>query len=184
MLNLNDLDAYLTSDASPDECMQLSDLDGFLTGVVCAPTLITPSEWLPVAFGSSLNGIPPQTIELVTLHYNEIVAGLNANQPVVEPIFWSSKKGHVIAMDWCEGFMEAVALRQKTWDAFLETEQGKRWMQPIIAHTFDGDGNSISGRSGQRLEAHLDRMADKITEVVPDIFAYWRNEQCGAVRHA
>jgi hypothetical protein len=27
---------------------------------------------------------------------------------MLEPVFWQSKEGHVIAMDWCEGFMDAL----------------------------------------------------------------------------
>jgi uncharacterized protein len=32
----------------------LSELDGFLTGVICCPVVIMPSEWLPVALGDAL----------------------------------------------------------------------------------------------------------------------------------
>jgi hypothetical protein len=39
------------SDASPEDCMQLSDLDGFLTGVAIGPELVLPSEWLPAVWG-------------------------------------------------------------------------------------------------------------------------------------
>jgi uncharacterized protein len=42
-----DLDAladYLVSDHAPDNSMGLSDVDGFLTGVVVGPELILPSE--------------------------------------------------------------------------------------------------------------------------------------------
>jgi len=33
--------------------MGLSDLDGFLTGIVVGPELILPSEWLPVIWGGA-----------------------------------------------------------------------------------------------------------------------------------
>ncbi len=39
------------SDESPENCMQISDLDGFLTAIVVGPDLIKPSEWLPVVWG-------------------------------------------------------------------------------------------------------------------------------------
>ena len=32
MTNFAQLDQYLSSDESPEDCMMLSDLDGFLTG--------------------------------------------------------------------------------------------------------------------------------------------------------
>ena len=45
VIDLDALDEYLMSDHSPDDSMGLSDLDGFLTGVVVGPELILPSEW-------------------------------------------------------------------------------------------------------------------------------------------
>ena len=49
--DLIQLDAFLRSDNAPPECMMLSDLDGFLTGIAVGPERITPSEWLPVVWG-------------------------------------------------------------------------------------------------------------------------------------
>ena len=50
MTDLTTLDAYLSSEQSPENTMQLSDLDGFLTGVICSPEVIMPSEWLPCRY--------------------------------------------------------------------------------------------------------------------------------------
>ena len=50
-IDLNALDGYLMSDHAPDDSMGLSDLDGFLTGIVVGPELILPSEWLPIVWG-------------------------------------------------------------------------------------------------------------------------------------
>ena len=58
MTDLKALDAYLRSDESPDDCLLLSDLDGFLTGVICCPVLIVPSEWLPVGLGDAPAQVP------------------------------------------------------------------------------------------------------------------------------
>ena len=49
--DLEMLDAFLMSDQAPENCMQLSDLDGFLTAVAIGPELIMPSEWLPTIWG-------------------------------------------------------------------------------------------------------------------------------------
>ena len=46
-VDLDLLDHFLMSDAAPDNGMGLSDLDGFLTGILVGPHLIMPSEWLP-----------------------------------------------------------------------------------------------------------------------------------------
>ena len=47
-VDLEALDRFLMSEASPENCMQISDLDGFLTGIAIGPELVKPSEWLPV----------------------------------------------------------------------------------------------------------------------------------------
>ncbi len=49
--DLKALDEYLMSEESPENCMQLSDLDGFLTAIVVGPDFIKPSEWMPVVWG-------------------------------------------------------------------------------------------------------------------------------------
>lgn len=175
--DLEALDNYLSSDSSPDRCMLLSDLDGFLTGVLCSPELIMPGEWLTVAFGTEQIDVPPNILELVMARYNQIVAGLNATPRVIEPIFWQAKEGHVIAMDWCEGFMDAVALRKEAWDTFRRTKRARDWMYPIVAHTFDDKGVSLVGANEQQLDALLDASAKKIPETVPKIYAYWQNKR-------
>jgi hypothetical protein len=43
-IDLDALDDYLMSDLAPDESMGLSDLDGFLTGIVIGPEYILLSR--------------------------------------------------------------------------------------------------------------------------------------------
>ena len=52
-IDLDALDDYLVSDRAPHDSMGVSELDGFLTGIVAGPELITPSEWLPVIWGGA-----------------------------------------------------------------------------------------------------------------------------------
>jgi uncharacterized protein len=181
--DLEKLAAYLSSDDSPDECMLLSDLDGFLTGVICSPVVIVPNEWLPVALGASPAGIPLDIIELVMERYNEIVGTLNATPPYLEPVFWQAKEGHVIAMDWCEGFMDAMELRKEEWADFRSSAPGKKWLKPIMDHLFDDNFVSLSGVSERDLDAHLDRAAREIPEVVPQIFIYWQAQRAKRSLH-
>ncbi len=50
---IDKLAEFLTSDETPEECMNLSTLDGFLTGLVIGPNTIMPSQWLPVVWGET-----------------------------------------------------------------------------------------------------------------------------------
>ncbi len=175
MNDLDALDAYLSSDNSPDHCMLLSEFDGFLTGIICSPDLIFPSQWLPIAFGGQPLDVPADIIELIMRRHNEIVTALNRKPPQLEPIFWKTEEGHVIAMDWCEGFMDALHLRTDSWDALLRTEDGRNLMFPIFAHLFDKDGRSLVGATEEQMDALLDTAAEMIPETVPKIFSFWQS---------
>jgi uncharacterized protein len=146
MLWLEALDTYLSSDAAPDDCLMLSDLDGFLHGVACAPVPIPSEEWLPVAFGACPERMPRDVLHTILALHNEICAGLLEDPPDVEPMFWETKDGQVIAMDWCEGFMQAVSMRPKEWLRLTESGSHGELMTPILCHLIDGDGNSLGAR--------------------------------------
>ena len=173
-IDLEALDAYLSSDDSPDDCMMLSDMDGFLHGVICSPVMIPSEEWMPVALGADPVDVPEWVLNDVTDLYMGIAQGFVADPPVVEPIFWQAREGHVIAMDWCEGFMQAVALRPKEWLRLTESGTDGHLVAPIMVHLLDDNGNSVMGLPQEELDQVLDEAADAIPEAVAEIFSYWR----------
>ena len=90
--DLDALDAFLMSDRAPKNCMQLSDLDGFLAGIAIGPELIMPSEWAPVIWG----GAEPEfesideaqrILNAIMGRYNEILHLLQHAPEEFEPIF-------------------------------------------------------------------------------------------------
>ena len=88
----------------------------------------------------------------------------------IEPVFWETQDGRTIAMDWCEGFMDAVKLRPERWDALTQTKAGSEMMMPILVHMFDDEGNSIFGLAQEELDGTLDAAADAIPIIVPAIY--------------
>jgi uncharacterized protein len=71
---------FLVSDQAPENSMGISDLDGFLTGIVIGPELILASEWLPRVWGGESPKFrsPKQADRVVSAimsRYNEIVGG-------------------------------------------------------------------------------------------------------------
>ena len=174
--DLSRLDAYLSSDLSPKDCMMLSDLDGFLHGVVCSPVTIPVAEWMAKAFGGTAGQVPAWVADAVGNRFVEILDGLALSPPRVEPLFWEAKEGHVIAMDWCEGFMEAVGLRPKEWLRLTESGSSGHLVTPILVHLIDDNGNSVLGIPQEELDRALDVAAEAIPEVVGNIYAFWRNE--------
>lgn len=173
MTDLEDLDAYLSSEEAPDDCMMLSDLDGFLHGIACSPVPIPFEEWMPVALGGKPEDVPKWVLEEIAIIYVNIIDGLTSDPPEVEPIFWQAREGHVIAMDWCEGFMDAVKLRSKEWLRFTESGTGGQLITPMMVHLLDDNGNSVMGIPQEELDKTLAAAAKQIPVSVIAIHQFW-----------
>ena len=173
-VDLDRLDEWLSSDDSPENCMFLSDLDGFMHGIVCGPVMVSVEEWLPIALGGDPSGVPSWVLtDIATLHM-EMVERLMSDDPHIEPLFWQAAEGHVIAMDWCEGFMDAVKLRAKEWLRLTESGEHGSLMMPILVHILDDNGNSPFEIPQEELDQVLADAADAIPDAVVAIYEFWR----------
>ena len=178
-IDLDALDDYLMSDHAPDNSMGLSDLDGFLTGIVVGPELIPASEWLPVIWGGD-EPVFDTEAEMRTVlgtimgRYNEIVACFENDPDEFDPIFWEGPEGEVIASDWAGGFLEAVALRPTAWEALIRHRRGRMMMMPFLL--LNGDADLHVGSDGPvDEEAFLAEVPDIIPACVAGIHEFWRN---------
>lgn len=123
-IDLTELDEFLISDEAPENCMGLSDLDGFLTGIIIGPELILPSEWMPVIWGGEgpdfANMRQAQSIlGAIMGRYNEISFQLDAGPGALEPIYEQWPDGMVVVTDWAAGLVDSMKLRPKPWMTLL-----------------------------------------------------------------
>src|SRR5215211_4733455 len=144
--DLDLLDAYLLSDQSPSECMMLSDLDGFLTGIAIGPELVMPSEWLPYVWGGEepVFDDPAQASAILGAimgRYNAILREIEAG--TFEPLVWEAPDGTMMAGDWAEGFMHAVVLRPDAWEPLMRSKRHGVLLLPILALCGDENGESV-----------------------------------------
>jgi uncharacterized protein len=161
-VDLETLDQFLMSDASPENCMQLSDLDGFLTGIAIGPELVMPSEWLPAIWGDDEPVFEDDDQARTVLgaimgRYNEILHALNSDPDAYEPVFWEGPDGEVIAADWAEGFVDAIRLRPEAWQQLVEDPEALVLLIPILALCGDEEG-------GSPLELDPEENADLLAE--------------------
>jgi uncharacterized protein len=173
LTDLAALEAYLSSEEAPEDCMMLSDLDGFLHGIACCPVPILFEEWITVALGGKPEGVPSWVIQDIASIFVNIIEGLTNDPPEVEPIFLQAKEGHVIAMDWFEGFMEAVKLRSKDGLRLTESGTGGQLITPIMVHLLDENGNSVMGIRQEDLDKTLAEAAEQIPQCIVAIHKFW-----------
>jgi uncharacterized protein len=178
-LDLDALDDYLMSDHAPDDSMGLSDLDGFLTGIVVGPELIKPSEWLPVIWGGGEPEFETEAEMRTVLgtimgRYNEIIACLNSEPENFDPIFMEGPEGEIIASDWAAGFLDAVALRTKAWEPLIGHDRAGIMMLPILL--LNGDAELDAGPdSAIDEDEFLAEVPDIIPACVAGIHEFWKN---------
>src|SRR5215216_6104506 len=174
------LDTYLLSDQSPPESMPPSVLDGFLTGVAIGPELVMPSEWLPYVWGGDepVFEDPAQASAILGTimgRYNAIVREVETG--AFGPIFWENADGTVIAADWAEGFLHAVALRADAWEPLMRSKRHGRLLLAILALCADEHGDSALGLEPDEEERAMAEAAEFIPVCVIEIAAYWRKRR-------
>jgi uncharacterized protein len=165
-----ELSEYLDSDLSPDDCMGLSDLDGFLTGIVIGPDLIMPGAWLPVIWGDEepefRSAAHAKTIIGLTMgRYNEIASG-----------FWRWPTGEVIVTDWAAGFLEAVEMRRAAWEPLFSHRKAKLLIEPLLILGDDGE-HDHERDAGDRWREFYASRSDVIPNCVIGIYNFWKDYQ-------
>ena len=179
---LDALDAYLCSDRSPPECMGLSDLDGFLTGIAIGPEVIAPSEWLPIVWGHEQpvfadEGDVRTVLGGIMSRFNEILR--ETQDKIYEPILWTAPDETVIASDWAEGFAQAIALRPAAWGLLINDEEHTHLLFPILGLYANESGESVLGLDAETEDMLFEEAPSLLAGCVTEIAAFWRERRVG-----
>lgn len=179
MADLEALDRYLCSDLAPDDCMGLSDLDGFLTGIAIGPEPIPPSEWLPVIWGGEEPDFKSEDqmrmiLGAVMNRYNEIIAGFKSDPETFAPIYLGKPKGEPIVGDWAAGFLDAVNMRRKAWEPLLNHRRAKTLMEPLLILGDYGDADGVRDAADRWKEFFASR-PEVIPNCVMGIYNFWQD---------
>ena len=179
-VDLTLLDAFLLSDRAPDNSMGLSDLDGFLSGLVIGPETIMPSEWLPHVWG----GETPEFADLAEANavmraimgrHNEIATQLDEGPKVYEPVFWTRPGSEVaIAGDWAQGFFDAIKLRPEAWAPLIAHEEAGVLLAPILALCSNEQGEALLPITEEEEVQWRVEAPDLIVDSVLLIHSFWR----------
>lgn len=175
--DLEALDKFLMSDRAPPDSMLLSDLDGFLTGIAVGPEPVPPSEWLPLVWGGEVPAFTdPHEAEAIVgtimCRHNQILRQID--EGTFAPLLWVDRDGAFIAMDWAEGFLQAIMLRADAWGPLFMSEPDGDLLFPILSICDDDDGDSLLGLPADEKDRVAEQAPDLIPGCVVEIAAYWR----------
>lgn len=115
---MRQLENWLASEM--DDGMLLSELDGFLTGLILSPDLIPQSKWLDPIW----RGAPPaliraedlqQFLDLLVQHHNTIIDNLNRPGTYSPILDTDARTGEMLWELWLEGFAQAMRLAPAGW---------------------------------------------------------------------
>ncbi len=179
---IEELDEFLISDNAPEDGLLLSDLDGFLTGIVVGPELIMPSEWMPVIWGG---GEPEfnndehaeRIIGIIMARYNQIILHLSDEQRLFTPIVYGSPDGSVIIGDWAAGFMDALGLRVGAWRPLLNDEDAGYLMMPFLALTSEADAEIMFQGMKKQTSEIIQEISESLPDIIKQIHDYWKGQR-------
>ncbi|MCL2309222.1 MAG: YecA family protein [Proteobacteria bacterium] len=148
----DELEAFLTSSAVPEDCMNLEMLDGYLTATISSPQMLMPSQWLPVIWGEdashSGNAVfasveqAQRVMELILRHWSSIGRTLHEMPTRFHPLLYFPPEEEVgadtphEAEDWCQGYMMGVQLTEEDWAPLYNSQEASDWIFPIEALAF------------------------------------------------
>lgn len=113
-------------DVMPD-AMCVSELDGYVAGLMLCPEMISPSKWLPEVWG--LDAAPEfrrqkhaeDVISAVMQHYNRVAECLASGQDPYSILLEYGHRGEIAFWQfWIAGFEQAMRLNPEAWNAYLD----------------------------------------------------------------
>lgn len=178
-----ELDAFLLSEDSPEECMDISMVDGFFAALAIRPDLIRPNVWLPEVLGHEQDGVfgdalqASQIVSLLVRYYNEVVWHLREAAEEFEPMFYTSEldgKTNQIVDEWCVGFVRGLRLENSAWTRWLQDPELKELIGPFLLF-----GTPAGWKKLEKLELEEQIHEETVAQLMPCLAALsqkWRSE--------
>ena len=156
--------------------MLLTELDGFLTGLLVCPELIPTDEWMTVIWGVETNGVPPFEepldvqwfVKAVMARRYEIARDLSRGklQPILDI---DERDGEILWEYWIDGFGEAIALRPDGWDMLTnDLEAAQPWSRLMAMIAIARDESDLDSNE---VNAFQDRAVAELTDTVQRLYA-------------
>jgi len=129
------------------KAMNLEEVDGFFTALICSPEMIPPSVYLQEVRGggemsdeNAFNDIQEakEFMGLIMRHWNAVVRRLSDDE-VFSPILREDTDGNVKGNDWAKGFVRGMKQHQPDWSELLDDEENGGALVAILALAYEHD---------------------------------------------
>lgn len=178
--DLDRLDGLLQALPQEQFPMTVSELNGYVTGILASKSLIPPSEWLPGVWGEDSQSNFPDlataeaTIQAVMRHYNDTAALIN-DGGWIEPIYEEDiNSGETLWEPWVDGLIRAMQLREADWLAIANGPASDAQMAVNMFFTMMEIYNGVSDLTEEEIAKIDDGAPDLIPELVAMILAETR----------
>ena len=177
---IDELDSFLISDRAPEECMDISMLDGFITAIVSGPEMIVPSEWMAVVWGDH-EGPEFESVEQAEriMDYimrlsNNIIHTLMDSPEEYCPLLYANKekgKEYVIAEEWCDGYLLGIEMRKEEWLPLSKDDDAFSRILPILALSSKPLDKEVEALVDT--EEKLEKWTNLLPAAVVEIYRFW-----------
>lgn len=164
---LRKLERFLAREEHDDEVMLLSELDGFIAGIVVCPGLVTPGEWLGAIWGDgpvfASEREANEILGAIMAHYNDVIRQLDRPGRYA-PLLETDIDGSVLWEMWAVGFAKAVALRPEAWTVFTLSEDPAVRRSMALFRRLDG----LANKPGDQFSEADDILDHTAADLIPE----------------
>ena len=179
---LTQLETFLTSDQTPEDCMSsLEMIDGYMTAIVIGPETLPDSQWIPYLLNpekkqKDIFQSPEQAeeiTELLTRHISAIASQFENDPeeflPIYEMFSYAEDDERELAIEeWALGFILGMELAHESWQPLFADEESAMLAGPLfILGRITDDYETMA-------QSERDEMASMLDESVIRIFEFWK----------
>lgn len=180
---LQRLDDFLRGLQHDDETMLLSELDGFLAGVIVCPDLILPSEWMPIIWGESGPVFDDEQeakhiTGLIMGHYNDIIRQLGRGTYC--PVYDVDVDDTFIWELWMAGFGKALSLCPDSWLGLGEEDEDIQRALFVLARLTELSTRPVNEIEPLEIDEALEKSAPDVIPALVDILHQARMAKASA----
>ncbi|MBN2009640.1 UPF0149 family protein [candidate division KSB1 bacterium] len=156
-------------------------LHGFLSAVICSPTIVLPSEWLPVLLEDENDKIDFKNIKQAEKFIGALMEFYN---DILNDILNDEYSPYIRSTDdkldprfWCHGFSFGMTLRIDEWQDDLSDEL----FEYLIPIYYFADPETFIAEFGDdlaaELQADIDGLLEDLMYAVPAIYVFWNEDE-------